>query len=187
MNKNGTKRIETPRLILRPFPPEDAEAMYRNWASDPAVTEFLTWPPHGSAELSRRLLEDWCSRYAEGDYFQWGMELRELGEVVGSIAVVHLNEATEAADMGYCLGKPWWGRGLMPEAVRAVIGYLFGEVGLNRVAACHDPRNPKSGRVMEKAGMRLEGTWRQAGKNNLGLCDEVWHSILRSEWEEGGK
>lgn len=47
--------------------------------------------------------------------------------------------------------------------------------------ACHDPGNSKSGRVMEKAGMKLEGVWRQAGKNNQGICDEVWHSIIRSD------
>ena len=181
MRKLGTRRLETDRLILRPFVPEDGEAMYRNWASDPAVTEFLTWPPHASLEVTRAILADWCPRYADGGCFQWAMELKELGEVIGSIAVVHLNEKTEAADMGYCLGKAWWGRGLMPEALRAVLDYLFDQVGLNRVAACHDPRNPKSGRVMEKAGMLLEGTWRQAGRNNLGICDEVWHSILRSD------
>ncbi|MBQ1826733.1 MAG: NUDIX hydrolase, partial [Erysipelotrichaceae bacterium] len=71
--------------------------------------------------------------------------------------------------------------GIMPEALRAVIDYLFDVVGLNRIAACHDINNPKSGRVMEKAGMKLEGVWRSAGRNNLGICDEVWHSILRSE------
>ena len=181
MNLLGTKRIETPRLLLRPFVPEDAEAMYRNWASDPAVTEFLTWPPHSGPEVTRRLLEDWCSRYTEGSCFQWGIELKSLGEVIGSIAAVKLNEVTEAADLGYCLGKPWWGQGLMPEALRAVLDYLFDQVGLGRAAACHDPRNPKSGRVMEKAGMKLEGTWRQAGRNNLGICDEVWHSMIRSD------
>ncbi len=183
MNKTGTKRIETPRLILRPFVPEDAEAMYRNWASDPAVTEFLTWPPHASVEATRLLLADWCPRYAGGDYFEWAIELRELGEAVGSIAAVKLNESVGAAELGYCLGRAWWGRGLMSEALGAVLDYLFDEVGLQRVAACHDARNPRSGRVMEKAGMRLEGTWRQAGRNNRGVCDEVWHAMLRADRE----
>lgn len=80
-----------------------------------------------------------------------------------------------------CMGKAWWGRGIMPEAFRRVIAFLFEEVGVNHIAACHDVNNPKSGRVMEKAGMKAEGTWRQAGLNNQGICDEVWHSILRSE------
>ena len=187
MNKTGTKRLETERLILRRFTAEDAEAMYRNWASDPEVTEFLTWPPHRSPEITRMLLEDWVSRYEEGGYFQWAIELKELGEVIGSIAAVKLNEATEAADIGYCMGRAWWGRGIMPEALGAVMDYLFDEVGLNRIAACHDALNPKSGRVMDKAGMKLEGVWRQAGKNNRGICDEVWHAMLRSDREQRKK
>ena len=71
----------------------------------------------------------------------------------------------------------------MPEALKAVMEYLFDVVGLNRIAACHDANNPKSGRVMEKAGMKLEGTLRAAGKNNLGICDEVWHATIRSDRE----
>ena len=69
----------------------------------------------------------------------------------------------------------------MPEALRAVINYLFEEAGMNRIAATHDRNNPKSGRVMEKAGMKYEGILRQAGLNNQGVCDEVWYSILRCE------
>ncbi len=181
MNRTGTRRLETERLILRRFTPDDAEEMYKNWTSDPEVTEFLTWPPHASPELSRRLLEDWVSRYEDGGYFQWAIQLKDTGAVVGSIAAVKLKEETEAAEIGYCLGRAWWGRGLMPEALKAVMDYLFDVVGLNRVAACHDVNNAKSGRVMEKAGMKREGIWRQAGKNNRGLCDEVWYAMLRSD------
>ena len=183
MNKTGTRRLETERLILRRFAADDAEEMYNNWASDPEVTEFLTWPPHKSPELSRRLLEDWVSRYEDGGYFQWAIQLKDTGAVIGSIAAVKLNEETGAAEIGYCLGRAWWGLGLMPEALKAVMDYLFDVVGLNRIAACHDANNPKSGRVMEKAGMKLEGIWRQAGKNNRGICDEVWYALLRSERE----
>ena len=102
----------------------------------------------------------------------------------GKLLGVGVITAGVCADVGYCIGKAYWGRGIMPEALKAVIKYLFEEVGLNRIAACHDVNNPKSGRVMDKAGMKLEGIWRRAGKNNLGICDEVWHSIIRAEFEE---
>lgn len=69
----------------------------------------------------------------------------------------------------------------MPEALKAVMSYLFDVVGLNRIAACHDVNNPKSGRVMDKAGMKQEGILRAAGKNNLGICDEVWHAAIRED------
>lgn len=68
----------------------------------------------------------------------------------------------------------------MPEALNAVMDYLFDVVGLNRIAACHDANNPKSGRVMEKAGMKREGILRAAGKNNLGIHDEVWYAMIRN-------
>lgn len=184
MNNKGTRTLETERLILRRFVVEDAQAMYDNWASDPEVTRFLTWPPHGSVEITSMLLADWVKQYENDAYYQWGIELKETGEVIGSISVVTLNESVESADVGYCIGKAYWGRGIMPEALRAVIKYLFEEVGLNRIAACHDVNNPKSGRVMDKAGMKLEGIWRRAGKNNLGICDEVWHAIIREEYEK---
>ncbi|MBQ9765620.1 MAG: GNAT family N-acetyltransferase [Lachnospiraceae bacterium] len=183
MENKGTQRIETDRLILRQFRIEDAEPMYKNWASDPEVTKFLTWPPHKDVDLTRSLIEDWISRYAEPSYYHWIIELKGIGEVIGTISAVKLNEKIEAADVGYCMGKAWWGKGIMPEALRAVIAYFFEEVGLNRVAACHDVNNPKSGRVMQKAGMKQEGILRAAGRNNQGICDEVWCSILRNEFE----
>ena len=184
IHKTGTQRIETRRLTLRPFTLEDAEDMFAGWASDPEVTRFLTWPTHTGVEVSCAVLRDWTSRYADGGYFNWAVEWKETGRVIGNIAVVKLDEEKEAADMGYCLGRAFWGRGIMPEALQAVMSYLFDTVGLNRVAACHDTNNPKSGRVMAKAGMKREGMLRGAGKNNLGICDEVWYALLRGDRSE---
>ena len=181
MNKTGTQIIETKRFILRRFKVEDAEDMYSNWASDPEVTKYLTWPPHANVEVTKSLIKDWITRYENGGYFNGVMEYKETGKVIGNISVVKLNENTEAADIGYCMSKSYWGQGLMPEALTEVIKYLFDVVGLNRVAASHDVNNPKSGRVMDKAGMIQEGILRASGKNYLGICDEVWHAIIRSD------
>lgn len=181
MKSLGTQRLETERLILRRFAMEDAEDMYRNWASDPEVPRFLTWPVHASVEVTKRVIESWIQDYANEDFYSWAIEYKPTGGVVGSISVVKLNSLVGSADIGYCLSRALWGKGLMPEALKAVIAFLFDEVGVNRIAACHAPENPKSGRVMEKAGMRREGVWRQAGRNNQGICDEVWYSILRSD------
>ena len=181
MNKAGTQRIETDRLILRRFRSEDAEDMYANWASDPEVTRFLTWPTHSSVDVTKAILSDWIPRYKDGGYYNWAMEYKDTGKVIGNISVVRLIESIDAAEMGYCMSRAYWGQGLMPEALSAVMDHLFDVVGLNRVAACHDANNPKSGRVMEKAGMKQEGILRAAGKNNLGICDEVWHSMIRSD------
>ncbi|MBQ6721626.1 MAG: GNAT family N-acetyltransferase [Clostridia bacterium] len=184
MNKTGTQRIETHRLILRPFRIEDAEDMFGNWASDPEVTRFLTWPAHRSIEVTRMLLNDWILKYRDGGFFNWAMEWKENGRVIGNISVVRFIEELETAEIGYCMSRTYWGRGIMPEALRAVTDFLFDTVGVNRVTACHDVNNPKSGRVMQKAGMKFEGIMRAAGKNNLGFCDEVRYGILRGDREE---
>ena len=181
MNKKGTQRIETERLILRRLTPDDAEAMFAGWCNDPEVSRFLTWPPHGNVEVTRSILNGWIEQYDDGAYFNWGIELKDSGRLVGNISVVKVREDIDSADIGYCMSREFWGRGIMPEALRAVMDYLFDEVGMNRVAASHDVNNPKSGRVMEKAGMKLEGTLRQAGWNMQGVCDEVWHSMVKSE------
>ena len=181
MNKTGTQTIETHRLVLRPFTIDDADDMFSNWASDPEVTRFLTWPPHSSADVTRMVLNSWVSRYGDGGYFQWAIEWKETGTVIGSIAVVKLEEAIESAEIGYCLGRKFWGRGIMPEALRAVMDYLFDTVGLNRITAGHDVNNPKSGRVMEKAGMRKEGVLRASGINNQGIRDVAVWAALRED------
>lgn len=181
MNKIGTQTIETQRLILRRFRIEDADDMFNNWASDPEVTRFLTWPPHPGVEVTRGVLAEWIAEYKDGGYFNWVMEYKETGEAIGNISVVKLNEDIEAANIGYCMSRKYWGRGLMPEALKGVMNYLFDVIGLNRVAACHDVDNPASGRVMDKAGMVQEGIHRAAGKNNLGIHDLVWHAALRSD------
>ncbi len=181
MNKAGTQKIETQRLILRRFTIEDADDMFNNWASDPEVTRFMTWPPHSSVEVTGSLLKEWIPRYEDGGYFNWVMEYKETGKVIGNISVVRLREDIEGAEIGYCMSRALWGNGLMPEALTAVVNYLFDVVGLNRIAACHDVNNPKSGRVMDKAGMIREGILRRAGRNNLGICDEVWHAVIRDD------
>ncbi len=158
--------------------------MYRNWASDDEVTKFLTWPTHSDVEVTRTLLSKWIAGYSRADFYNWAIELKEIGEVIGNISVVQVKEKIACAELGYCMGAKWWGSGIMPEAGKEVIRYLFEEVGFNRIAAVHDKNNPKSGRVMQKIGMTYEGTLRKAGFCNQGVIDEVWYSILRDEYQD---
>ena len=99
MKKTGTQKIETRRLILRRYRMEDADDMFRHWASDPEVTRFLTWPTHTGADITAMVLKDWISRYEDGAYFNWAVEWRETGKVIGNIAVVRLEEAIDAAEI----------------------------------------------------------------------------------------
>lgn len=181
LTHKGTQTIETARLILRRAVREDAEAMFRNWASDPEVTKYLTWPTYEKVETAHQILDLWTSEYEKPNYYQWMIVLKELGEPIGSISVVRQNDRVEEAEIGYCIGSRWWHRGIVSEALAAVIEYLFTEVGMNRVAARHDPNNPHSGGVMRKCGMKYEGTHRACDRNNQGICDAAQYAILRSE------
>ena len=184
LTHKGTQTIETPRLILRRAVREDAGPMFRNWASDPEVTKYLTWPTHNSVAVSETVIGSWLQEYEKENYYQWMIELKELFEPIGSISVVRQNDGVEEAEIGYCIGSPWWHRGIVTEALTAVIEYLFTQVGMNRLAARHDPNNPHSGGVMRKCGMKYEGTNRACDRNNQGICDAAQYAILRSDWEK---
>lgn len=183
MEHKGTQRIETPRLILRMAQMTDAEPMFRNWASDPEVTKFLTWPTYESVENAYTILDIWTKEYDNPNFYQWMIELKEIGEPIGSISVVHHRDDIAEAEIGYCIGQRWWHKGIMSEALAAVIDFLFSEVGMNRIEAKHDTNNPHSGDVMKKCGMKYEGSNRAADRNNQGICDIAQYAILRSDWE----
>lgn len=182
MQHKGTVTLETPRLILRRYRPDDAGDMYRNWAQSEAVTEFLTWPPYRSVTQAEDYIRSVIDSYDDPARYIWVIEDKESCQAVGSIDAVELREDIACATIGYCIGERYWGRGMMTEAFGAVIRYLFDEVGVNRIEAAHDVRNPASGRVMEKCGLRCEGTLRQAGRNNQGIHDVVMRAILRKDY-----
>lgn len=183
MKNLGTVTLETERLILRKTKQNDAEPMFRNWANDERVTKYMPWPPYESVEQ----LETTCHKFLldnqnKLDFYDWKIELKEIGEPIGAISVVQLREDIESATIGYCLGYNWWYKGIMSEAFKEVIRFLFEDVGVNRIEAQHDPRNPHSGNVMKKCGLQYEGTSRQSYKNMQGICDSVQYAILKEDY-----
>lgn len=179
LTHKGSCVLESPRLVLRPFTVDDAQDMFANWASDPEVTKFLMWPTHTSIDVSKWVLNDWAQHYAEPDYYHWAITLD--GHAIGSIAVVNHDDTVGKAHIGYCIGRSYWRKGIMTEALATVMKFLFDEVGYQRLESRHDPRNPNSGAVMMKCGMKYEGTLRQSDWNNQGVCDACWYAVLKSE------
>ena len=111
LTHKGTQTIETSRLILRRAIREDAEPMFRNWAADPEVTKYLTWPTYEKVETAYQILDLWASEYEKPNYYQWMIVLKELGEPIGSISVVRQNDRVEESEIGYCIGSRWWHKG----------------------------------------------------------------------------
>ncbi len=125
MEHLGTKALSTERLILRPFTLADASAMCRNWAGDPEVSKYLTWPTHTSEAVSAAVLADWVPRYAQPDWYQWAIVPKDFGEPIGSIAVVRFDDQVLSAHIGYCIGQRWWRKGYTGEALAEVLRFLW--------------------------------------------------------------
>ena len=182
MKHCGTQKINTDRLILRRFRQEDADAMYENWASDSEVTKFLMWKTHSDREESHSIMQSWIPQYADNQYYHWAIVLKENGdEPIGAIAVGHINEEVSSMQISYCLGRKWWHQGIMSEALASVMDFLFDNVDVNRIEARHDPKNPNSGKVMQKCSMKYEGTLRCSDWNNQGICDASYYALLKDE------
>lgn len=179
MKHLGTRKIETERLILRRFTLDDAEMMYKNWASDPEVTKFLMWPTHDSIEVTELVLTDWVATYAKEDKYEWCIAKKENDEPIGSIGVVHTDEKVSSMEIGYCISRHYWHQGITSEAMKVVMQYLLEEVGAKRIESRHDPRNPHSGAVMRKCGLKYEGTRVRADWNNSGICDTALYGYVK--------
>jgi ribosomal-protein-alanine N-acetyltransferase len=183
MKHIGTIPLATDRLILRRFAAEDAEVMFKNWSADPDVTKYLMWKTHDSIEETRQVISDiWLSHYDEPNFYQWAIELKDIQEPIGSIGAVKSDDKTQMVHIGYCIGKAWWRKGYVTEALIRLVRFFFEDVGVNRIESRHDPRNPNSGKVMQKAGLRYEGTSIQSDWNNQGICDAANYALLAKDY-----
>ena len=142
-------RIETERLVLRPWREDDASALYE-YASDPAVGPAAGWPAHKSTEDSLNIL-----RTILMDDHTWAITIKPSDKPVGSIGIPQGKQPEEQGEyeIGYWIGRPFWGHGYVPEAVRALLSLYF-SFGAERIWCAHAESNDKSRRVIEKCGFR---------------------------------
>lgn len=177
----GTQTLRTERLVLRKYELSDAQDMFKNYAADERVTKFLTWLPYTNTDDVEEFIRERIAEYDDLSNYNWVIELG--GEVVGSISVINGSDHHRNCEVGYCLGCDFWNKGIMAEALAAVIKFLFEEVGMNRIIAKHNEKNPASGRVMQKCGMTHEATFRQHYRMNDGkYYDSILYRILREEY-----
>lgn len=175
--------IVTERLVLRPFVLADAPAVQR-LAGDRKIAANTLLIPHPYPEGAA---EEWIKGHDEQSPNQiFAISLRgdglDAGEAMGAIGL-HLEPKHERAEIGYWLGVPYWGHGYTTEAAQAVVEYAFGESRVNRVFAYHFTRNPASGRVLQKVGMKYEGTMRQHIVKWDEHIDVDYYGIIREDWE----
>lgn len=186
MNHQGTIKLNTNRLILRPLQLADAESMYLGWATDMDVVKYLSWKPHISVDETKRIISYWMSNYPDPKFYVWGIQLKN-GSLIGTISIHSVHDGFERGEVGYALMKRYWNQGYMTEALEALLAYAFGVVGFNRLEAHHSIYNPASGAVLIKNGFQHEGVLRQYYRSNDGFQDSSLYSILKKDWDMAQK
>lgn len=178
--------ITTRRLTLRPLLPSDARDVYQ-YACNPRVARYTLWEPHASPEDSL----DFIQGYAVTNYGlmvpdPFGVTLRSEGRVFGTAGCFWASRESRCMELGYALDEPMWGRGLATEAARAILEYVFAHFDVERVQARCKKENVASARIMEKLGMRYEGTLRSALYHQGRFWDVEYWALLRGEPITGG-
>ena len=150
--------IETSRLILRPWREDDAEYLFK-YAQDPDVGPIAGWPSHTSVENSLEIIR---TVFAAPEIY--AVVLKETNEPIGSCGIMFSSDLNSdemksgEAEIGYWIGKPYWGQGLIPEAVKALLSRCFNELSIDTVWCGYYDGNVKSKRVCEKSGFRYHHT-----------------------------
>jgi RimJ/RimL family protein N-acetyltransferase len=152
--RSAYRELSTRRLILRPPESRDAPAIFDAFASDPEVTRFLKWHPHRTLADAHRAMAARLEGLATGAEYSWLLSLRTDGAIVGIISAW---PGEGEVEIGFALGRRFWGRGLMTEAVLSAVDWAFEAAHVARVWAVCDTENLASARVLEKAGLQREG------------------------------
>lgn len=176
--------FETERLILRPWCEEDAESCY-TYAKDPDVGPSAGWPAHQDVEQSREIIKT-----ALNGPECYAICLKETNEAIGCIELMlhgtkDKTNSEDECELGFWLGKPYWGRGLVPEAANRLIDHAFEDLGMNKIWCGYYAGNTKSKRTQEKLGFVFKYSRKNVPVRLLNeVRDENINVLTRSMWEE---
>ncbi|MCC8073631.1 MAG: GNAT family N-acetyltransferase [Clostridiales bacterium] len=144
--------IETDRLILRPLTLDDAEACY-SWNSDDRVTKYMSHSTH--TDIGQTI--DWIrSTFTDKDEWLWAFVLKEKNRVIGTGSIGPNAQMKDYWGIGYILHYDYWHKGYCTEAMKAIIDFVHKELGVNKICSSHAVDNPRSGKVMEKCGLKFD-------------------------------
>ncbi len=173
--------LRTRRLALRPVTDADAPALYAIF-SDRDVMRHWSRPPMTDPAEAAALVRDIQAGCARGEALQLAVERDGDGRAIGTCTLFHFHRASRRAELGYALARPYWGQGLMHEALVRLVAYAFDELGLNRLEADIDPRNAASARSLARLGFRKEGTLRERWIVGGEVSDSDLYGLLSTEW-----
>ena len=179
MNHCGTQTIETPRLLLRAFTEEDWVDMLKYWIADPRVQLEYGEPIYSAASEVEALLDKWVCGYKRCDFYRWAIVEKERNINIGQIAFCRVYPDCKTAEVEYCIGEKFWGKGYAPEALSAVIDFIFQNTDFSKLEAYHRMENTKSGRVLEKSVMHQTDTVQRFVREDVEPEGEVCYCITK--------
>ncbi len=153
--------IKTERLTLRRMRVEDCHDMYE-YSKREDVTEYLLWSPHPNRTHTRKYLEYIKTRYDDGEFYDWAVQLDSEQKMIGTCGFSSIDFANNSAEVGYVINPAYRGRGYAPEALLEIMMFGFLELNLHRIEARYMDGNDASRRVMDKLGMKYEGCARSS-------------------------
>ncbi len=174
--------IETERLLIRPLTLADDEAIF-TYASDPEVSKYVLFETHKSIEDTRTFINVALENYAKSEPCPLGIVLKDEQKLIGSVGYHNWNQKHQRTEIGYALSKHYWNKGFVTEAASGLIRALFNGSDLMRIEALCDHRHAASARVMEKIGMKCEGTLRKYIFSKGEFRDMKIYSIIRDDWQ----
>jgi [ribosomal protein S5]-alanine N-acetyltransferase len=175
--------LDGPRVRLRWVDAGDVDAMFAVF-SDPRMMRYWSTPPMQGRAEADLLVAKIHRQFAEKIGFQWGVERKEDGRLLGTCTLFHLDERNMRGEIGYCLHSGYWKQGYMREALAALFDYAFGTLKLRRLEADIDPRNENSLRIVGKLGFRQEGLLRERWNVDGEIQDSAFLGLLAREWQE---
>ena len=175
--------ITTKRLLLQHILPGDAEALFAI-LSDEEAMEFYGNELHQSLDDTKELIKQIEARYARKEALRWGITLHGQGRLIGSCSLFHFDVGFNRAETGYELNRAFWGKGIMTEAMSAILTFGFSELELHRVEAIIDIANERSKGLLLKLGFTYEGNLRQRFPFRGHFEDEHYFGLLKDEWHK---
>jgi RimJ/RimL family protein N-acetyltransferase len=177
--------LSTPRLRLRPLRADDADALFSIF-SDPVVMRYMNTGPWPSIERAHQMIDRDTASLPKGEYVRFGLEIETTGQMIGICNLFQFMWQCRRCEIGYTLGRAFWGNGYMHEALTALIAFGFEALDLNRIEADVDPRNPGSVRSLERLGFAREGLLRERWIVEGEVSDSGLYGLLRSDWVARG-
>jgi RimJ/RimL family protein N-acetyltransferase len=177
-------KLETDRFIIKPISLDDAEEIYHN-VKDYDIARWMINLPHPYPEDGAiKYINEATELMKKGLSYELPIRLKSTRELVGVMALLKVDTKNKNAELGYWIAKKFWNSGFATEASLRVLEFGFKVLNLERIFAKYYPENIASGKVLEKLGMKFEGTMRHEIFKNDKFYDMSYYGILKDEWEE---